>query len=159
MWCVRYDNPGERAGPSAAAPEEAPASTSSEEGSDAGAVEGTPLAELLACSVPDLDAGASDKTRDLLHLLKQLEALNRCVHAQSCLPCHAAVPAHPGRPLCSGSRNGRAALQRPRNERGAWLFACTLAWRAVPHQRPYEGVNCLFCRACILNYALQITCL
>ena len=78
VWSIRYDNPGERAGPSAAAPEEAPAPASSEEGSEAGGAEGTPLAELLACSAPDLDGGASGKTRDLLHLLKHLEALNRC---------------------------------------------------------------------------------
>ena len=94
----RADNPGEEAGSSA--PDQPPdAACASLPG--ARGLQDSPLAELLCASGPSADITAgSEQTRDLLQLLKLLEALNRW---RTLLVCHPSAPAgtNSGSPLAA----------------------------------------------------------
>jgi hypothetical protein len=73
----RYNNPGGEAGPSRSAPpEEATPSAGLADGQGPSLAE-SPIGELLCGAAPRADIGACEQTRDLLELLRKLEAMNR----------------------------------------------------------------------------------
>lgn len=78
----RYENPAEEAVSSAAAVAEEGMPQASTSSPAEGSLVDSPLGDLLSSRAPPADIGACDQTSDLLQLLKQLEALNRCVLAK-----------------------------------------------------------------------------